>query len=134
MLGFLSGCVQMNPIANIQSSKIRSADQHVVDSSNHDAIARHYEDVAKEMKAKLRIQRQLLEEYEKRSYFYGARGQDLRSRTSANIRYYENSIKANLKEAIIHRKIAQDKEERNFTTEKHDLILVDERDEEPLLN
>ncbi len=113
-LGFLSGCAQMSPIASNQSGEAHSADLRSIDPNNHNAVAKHYEDAANEMKAKLQAQKELLQEYERHNYYYGRRGQDVQSHTLANIRQYEKSIKENMKEAAIHRKMALDEEKRNL--------------------
>jgi hypothetical protein len=126
-LGFLSGCAQMSPIASNQSGETHSADLRSIDPNNHNAVAEHYEDVANEIKAKLQAQKELLQEYERRSYYYGRRGQDVQSHTLANIRQYEKSIKENMKEAAIHRKMALDEEKR-------DLGLINESVVKPQLN
>ncbi|WP_143083365.1 hypothetical protein [Nitrosomonas communis] len=106
---FLSGCAQMSPIANAQNNEY-SAELRTIDPNNHIAVAKHYEDMANEMKVKLRAQKKLLEDYEGHSYYYGRKGQDLQSHTIANIRHFENSIKENMKEAAIHRKMALDEQ------------------------
>lgn len=134
ILVFLSGCAQMSPIASTQSNEIRSADLRAIDPGNHNAVAKHYEDAAEEMKAKLQKQKELLQEYERHNYYYGQRGQDAQSHTLANIRQYEKSIKENMKEAAIHRTMAQDEKEHNFTTENRDLGLIDERNVSSQLN
>jgi hypothetical protein len=77
-------------------------------------VAKHYEDVAKEMKAKLKAQKEQLEEYEKHNDYYGRKGQNFRSHTWANIRHLENSVKENLEEAAMHRKMAQDQQRRDL--------------------
>ncbi|WP_143032513.1 hypothetical protein [Nitrosomonas sp. Nm33] len=114
MLGFLVGCAQMNPIGNVQGNEFYSAKLRAIDPNNHDALAKHYEDTADEMKVKLQEQKKLLEEYEERSNSYGRKGQDLQSRITAKIRQYENTIKENLKEAAIHRKMIQEEEKREL--------------------
>ena len=113
---FLSGCAQMSPMANTQS-KVHSAEVRSIDPNNHNAVAKYYEDAANEMKEKLQEQKKLLEEHEGHNA-YGRRGQDRQSRITANIRQYENSIKENLKEAAIHRKMAQEEEKRELGFKK----------------
>ncbi|WP_090542977.1 hypothetical protein [Nitrosomonas sp. Nm132] len=115
MLSFLSACAQMNPVGSVRNNEIHNTHRIAVDHSNHDALAQHYENIAKEMQAKLKEQKKLLQEYEDHSYYYGRKGQDLKSHTSANIRYYKNSLKENLKEASIHRKMAEEQKEHHYT-------------------
>ncbi|SFI96534.1 hypothetical protein [Nitrosomonas sp. Nm34] len=114
-IGFLSGCAQMSPIASTLSNDEIVANRLFIDPNNHDAMAKHYEDVAKEMKAKLQAKKEQLEEYERHNYYYGRKGQSFRSHTWANMRYLEKSIEENLKEAAIHHKIAQDQQKRDLS-------------------
>ena len=110
---FLSGCAQMSPIANDQNNEY-SAELRTIDPSNHDAMATYYEEAANEMKAKLQAQKKRLEDYDSHSYYYGRRGQDVRSHTTANIRMYVNTIKENMKEAALHRRMAQEQKKQEF--------------------
>jgi hypothetical protein len=75
-------------------------------SKNHEAVAKYYEDSAAEMRAKIQEQKQLLEQYEDKSYLYGKKAQDLQSHTSALIRKYEQAAEADAKKADTHRQIA----------------------------
>ena len=114
MLGFLVGCAQMSPIGSVPSNDLYSGKLHTIDPNNHDAMANYYEEAANEMKAKLKAQKERLKDYDSHSYYYGRRGQDIRSHTSANIRMYENAIQENMKEAALHRKMARDQEKQEF--------------------
>ncbi|SDZ04918.1 hypothetical protein [Nitrosomonas sp. Nm33] len=112
-LSFLSACAQMNPASSLQNNEIGNADLNSI-ASNYDALAKHYENAAKELQVKLQEQQKLLQEYKNHNYFYGRKGQDLNSHTSANIRYFEKVIKENLDEAAIHRKMARDQEKHHY--------------------
>ena len=70
----------------------------------HEAVAKHYEDVARELQVKIQEQKQLLEHYESKSYMYGRQAQDLQSHADALVRKYEVEAHANLKEATLHRR------------------------------
>ena len=72
----------------------------------HEAVAKHYEDVARDLQAKIQEQKQLLEHYESKSYMYGRQAQDLQSHADALVRKYEAAAQANLKEAALHRRTA----------------------------
>ncbi|WP_090693062.1 hypothetical protein [Nitrosomonas sp. Nm34] len=65
----LSGCAQMRPIANTRNNE-DSAELHSTDPNNHNTVAKHYEDMANEMKLKLRAKKKPLAEYEEHSYYY----------------------------------------------------------------
>ncbi|SDY30742.1 hypothetical protein [Nitrosomonas sp. Nm33] len=121
MVSFLSACAQMNPVSSMQSNEIGNGNLNAIDRSNHDALAQHYENTAKELQVKLQEQQKLLKEYEDHNYYYGRKGQNLNSQTSAKVRHLEKLIKENLDEAAIHRKMARDQEKRNYTD-------VDKRD------
>jgi hypothetical protein len=114
-LGFLSGCAQISPLARNHSNEIRNVELGSIDSNDHRTVAKHYEDVAKEMKAKLEVQQELLQKYEEHTYYYGRKGQDLEAHTLANIRHLENSIKENMNEAAIHQRMAQDQQKRDLS-------------------
>ena len=113
-LGFLAGCAQMSPVTSSHSNEIRNAGLGSIDPNDHRAVAKHYEDVAKELKAKLEAQKDQLEEYARHNYYYGRKGQNFRSHTQANIRHLENSIKENMDEAAIHQKMAQGQQKREL--------------------
>jgi hypothetical protein len=115
---FSSGCAQMSPIASTMNNERVGANQPFIDPNDHHAVAKHYEDVAKEMKAKLQAQKEQLEEYERHNYYYGRKGQNFRSHIWANMRQLEDSIKENLKEAALHHKMAQDQHKRELSSLK----------------
>jgi hypothetical protein len=114
-LGFLSGCAQMSPVASNHGNEIRSVDLGTIDPNDHYAVAKHYEDMAKEMKAKLQAKKEQLEEYEQHNYYYGRKGQNYRSHMWANMRHLEDSIREKLKEATIHHKMARDQQKRELS-------------------
>jgi hypothetical protein len=96
-LTLLVFCASMGPSVAAQPEVFRN---------DHDAQVRHYENLAKEAKAKLEENKAVLEEYEAHSYYYGRQGQDLQSHISANIRGYEEDLKDSLRNADLYRKMA----------------------------
>ena len=90
----------------IDTPEIRAAAQNATTRSDHELIANHYENAAAQMQAKVKEQKELLEQYENKSYLYGRQAQDLQSHTSALIRDYEKSVEASTKVAILHRQMA----------------------------
>ena len=107
MIGVLvsasSSAVAAQPI---DPPEIRAAAQKAVTRSDHESIAKHYENTAAQMQAKVKEQKELLEQYENKSYLYGRQAQDLQSHTSALIRDYEESVQASTKTATLHRQMA----------------------------
>lgn len=51
-----------------------SAELHSTDPNNHNTVAKHYEDMANEMKLKLQAKKKPLAEYEEHSYYYRRKG------------------------------------------------------------
>ena len=102
ILGLLASCAQMNP----QSMNMTQAAQKAKPGPDQNALAKRYEDAAKEMQVKVQEHKIQLEEYEVHSYYYGKRAEDLQAHCRGLIRYYEQAEKANASMAEIHRKIA----------------------------
>ena len=98
-----SSVVAAQPIDTLE---IRVAAQNAVTYGDHEAIAKHYENTAAQMQAKVTEQKALLEQYENKSYLYARRAQDLQSHTVALIRDYETSAEASTKAAALHRQMA----------------------------
>jgi hypothetical protein len=96
--------------------EIRAAVQNATTQSDHEAIAKYYEDAASQMQAKVKEQKELLEQYQNKSYLYGRRAQDLQSHTEALIRDYERTIAADMQEAALHRQMASKLDENHATT------------------
>jgi hypothetical protein len=92
---------------------IDSAVQSAKTRSDHEAVAKYYEDVAKEAQVKIQEQQLLLEEYESKGYLYGRNAEDMKSRASAALRKYEKAAQANSKEAASHRQMAAQLEDQS---------------------
>ncbi len=92
-----------------------------IDDNNHAALAQYYESVAKEIETKLQKNKAALEEYEAHPYYYGRRGQDFKSHTTANIREYEAVLAESINNAGLHKKIAM--EQGNTVVNKAQLNL-----------
>jgi predicted ribosome quality control (RQC) complex YloA/Tae2 family protein len=90
----------------IDTPEIRAAAQNATTHDEHESIAKYYENTAAQMQAKVAEQKELLEQYENKSYLYGREAQDLQSHTSALIRDYEKSVKASVKAAALHWQMA----------------------------
>ncbi|SEG15595.1 hypothetical protein [Nitrosomonas ureae] len=104
MLSILVACAQLSPMEaqNADSRKVVSEAKTVND---HENLVTYYDKLANEMTVKAEEKRKLLEEYEDHSQHYGRRGQDYRSHTLANIRYYEQEASEAINHAGYHRKI-----------------------------
>ncbi|MDQ3187132.1 MAG: hypothetical protein M3Q16_11915 [Pseudomonadota bacterium] len=107
MVGLLAS---LSPAATaaqpVDTPEIRAAAQNATTRSDHEAVAKYYEDAATQTQAKVTEQKELLEQYENKSYLYGRQAQDLQSHTQALVREYEQTITANIQEAALHRQMA----------------------------
>jgi hypothetical protein len=83
----------------VQSAKTRS---------DHEALAKHYEDAAKDMQAKAEEHKKLLTQYEARKTLYGKEAQSLISHCQGLVRIYEQAAKENLSMARSHREMASE--------------------------
>lgn len=96
-----------NPAAMAgEISDILVAAKNATTRSEHEAIAKYYENAAGAMQAKMWEQQQLLEHYEEKSYLYGRQAQDLQSRAEALARKYKQAVIANAREAHLHYQMA----------------------------
>ncbi|SCY81358.1 hypothetical protein SAMN05216420_1245 [Nitrosospira sp. Nl5] len=114
--------VSLNPAAIaahlVDVPEIRGAAPNGAAPSNHEAIARYYEDAATQLQAKVNEQKELLEQYEKQQ-LYGWQSHKSKSQTRALIRKYEQAARSNMKEAAAHRQMAAGPEERSYATDGH---------------
>ncbi len=92
-----------------------------IDNNDHEAWVRYYENLVNDAKIRLEDNKRILEEYEARPYYYGRRGQDEQSHTSANIRSHEKILKESLKYVDLHRRMAM--EQQNNQPNKAEPIL-----------
>ncbi|ARO88821.1 hypothetical protein EBAPG3_014165 [Nitrosospira lacus] len=121
MIGML-GSVSSSVVAAqpIDTPEIRAAAQNAVTRSDHESIAKFYENTAAQMQAKVKEQKELLEQYENKSYLYGRRAQDLQSHTAALIRDYEKSVEASTQTATLHRQMAAKLNQNHAATQLPD--------------
>ena len=112
-LGLLAACAQITPLEAVQNTNVRKASQNARTRSDHDALAKYFEDTARQMHSKAGEQKKLLEHYQEKSYLYGRQAQDLKSHTSALVRKYEETEEASIREAALHRRMAQEAARRH---------------------
>ena len=90
----------------IDTPEIRAVAEKAVTPGDHEAVAKYYENAATQAQAKVKEQKELLEQYQNKSYLYGRQAQDLQSHTEALIRDYEYTVTATMQEAALHRQMA----------------------------
>jgi len=104
LLSLLASCAQMNPHPMDMTKAIQDAKT----PTDHNVLAKHYEDTAKEMLSKVQEHKKMLEEYESNSSHYGKQALDLQAHCRNLINAYEQAAKANMGMADSHRKMASE--------------------------
>lgn len=85
-----------------------SAIQRATTRCDHEALAKYYEDVARELKSKLKKHKKMLESYESVTFQYGKEGLAMQSHCKTLIDLYEQAVTANMDMANSHRSMAAD--------------------------
>lgn len=106
ILLLLASCAPMSPYEAVNSPALRKVVQSARTRSDHDALRKHFENLAQEMREKAEEQRKLLEHYQEKGYLYGRQSQDRQSQTWALMLKYEQAIKTSLAKAAAHRQAA----------------------------
>ena len=101
VFGLLASCT-INPMPMDMTQALQSAKT----SSDHAALARHYEDAAAEMRAKAEEHKKLLAQYQAKKDLYRKWAQDLINHCQGLIRIYEQAAADNMSMAKSHREIA----------------------------
>lgn len=106
-VSLLAACAETTPLER------KNANSHVASEkarkpADHDRLARHYENTAKQLLAKVEEQRKLLQHYEEKSYLYGRQAQDNQSRATAMLNKYEHDATETMKQAAFHNRMASE--------------------------
>ncbi|WP_297324914.1 hypothetical protein [Nitrosomonas sp.] len=113
ILFLVVACAGLSPLET-QNADNKISAQNAKTYSDHDNLANYYDNLAKEMIAKAEEKKESLEEYDDHSYYYGRQGQDFKSHTTANIRYYEEAAKEASQQATFHHKVAAELLKREY--------------------
>lgn len=100
-LGLLAACSEMNPHPMDMSQAVQNAES----KADHEALAEHYEEAAKEIQLKVDEHKKLLSQYESKSYLYGKQAEDLKAHCRRLINIYEKAAEENLSMARLHRQM-----------------------------
>ena len=103
ILGLLGSCT-INPHSMDMTQAVQSARTR----SDHESLARHYEDTAKEMQAKAAEHKKLLAQYEANKGLYGKQSSSLISHCQGLVRIYEQAAAENLSMVESHRQMASE--------------------------
>ncbi|MDD5411880.1 MAG: hypothetical protein PHF31_10775 [Methylobacter sp.] len=101
ILGLLAACAERNPHPMDMSQAVQNA----TTKTDHEALAQHYEEAAKEMQLKVDKYKKLLSQYESKSYLYGRQAEDLKTHCQRLIDVYEKAVEENLSMAKLHRQL-----------------------------
>lgn len=99
--GLLVACSEMNPHPMDMSQAVQNASS----KADHEALAKHYEEAAKDLQLKVEEHKQLLSQYQSKSYIYGKQTDALISHCRVLIDAYEKAAEANLSMAAMHRQM-----------------------------
>ena len=103
----IASTVFFSNISIAELGKMDKAEAQATTKFDHIGLAEMYEKEANEMTAKAKVQKELLEEYQRHSEYYGRDGQDFRSHHEALLREYTKAAERNAEMAASHRKIAK---------------------------
>ena len=98
-----TGCAQPDPHPMAMTQAVQTA----TTSSDHLALARHFEEAAQAAQTRLAEHQQLLTQYKAKSFLYGKNIYRLEEHCDVLIRNDEQSVDANRKLAELHRELAQ---------------------------
>ena len=101
LLGLLGSCA-INPHSMDMTQAVQSARTR----SDHESLAKHYDDAAKEMHAKAAEHKKLLVQYETNKSLYGKQASSLISHCQGLVRIYEQAAAENTSMADSHRQMA----------------------------
>lgn len=97
-VGLAVACSEMKPHPMDMSQAVQNAES----KADHEALAKHYEEAARDMQLKADEHKKLLSQYESKSYLYGKRALDLQSHCRGLINAYEKAAEENLEMAKLH--------------------------------
>ncbi|MDP3589333.1 MAG: hypothetical protein Q8R54_02210 [Methylobacter sp.] len=104
-VGLLSACAEMNP----HPMDMNLAVQNAKTKADHEALAQHYEEAAKEIQLKVDEHKKLLSQYQSIGYRYGRLPDDFveyfKDHCQRLIDAYEKAAEENLEMAKMHRQM-----------------------------
>ncbi|MBL8500004.1 MAG: hypothetical protein LZF64_02055 [Nitrosomonas sp.] len=107
IITLIASSVFFSNISIAELGKMDKAEAQARTKFDHIGLAEMYEKEANEMTAKAKAQKELLEEYQRHSEYYGRDGQDFQSHHEALLREYTKAAERNTEMAASHRKMAK---------------------------
>ncbi len=107
----LVACTPMDIRTAVPDIETRYAAQNSRNDFDHDALAKQYDDLAREMEAKVQVQK---EKYEHRPFssYFSKNQWRIKSRLTYKIRKYKKAAQEYLGKAAYHQKIAAEQTDR----------------------
>lgn len=109
--GMLTACASMNSREADRSETIIQAERDARTPAEHAALAKLFEESAKELQLKANQQKRLLLRYKSKHYLYGWEPHDVEAQTQALMLKYEQAAKTCMAAAASHRKMASEARE-----------------------
>ena len=102
IFGLLVSGVQMNAYSIDMGQAVHTAKT----PADHEALAKFFDEAAKQMQEKVQEHKKMYEQYQAESQYYGRQGLDMESMCRGLIHAYEQAAKENTDMATSHRKMA----------------------------
>ncbi|WP_340122283.1 hypothetical protein [Methylobacter svalbardensis] len=100
-VGLVSACGEIKSHPMDMTQAVLNAES----KADHEALAQHYEEAAKEMQLKVDEHKKLLSQYESKSYRYGRQAESLKEHCQMLIGVYKRAVEENLSMAKLHRQM-----------------------------
>ena len=107
IITLITSTLFVSNVSIAELGKMDKAEAQAKTKFDHIGLAEMYEKEANEMTAKAKAQKELLEEYQRHSEYYGREGQDFQAHHEALLREYTKAAERNAGMAASHRKMAK---------------------------
>ncbi|MER0216650.1 MAG: hypothetical protein DU481_10800 [Nitrosomonas sp.] len=107
IITLITSTLFVSNVSIAELGKMDKAEAQAKTKFDHIGLAEMYEKEANEMTAKAKVQKELLEEYQRHSEYYGREGQDFQAHHEALLREYTKAAERNAGMAVSHRKMAK---------------------------
>lgn len=107
IITMITSTLFVSNVSIAELGKMDKAEAQAKTKFDHIGLAEMYEKEANEMTAKAKAQKELLEEYQRHSEYYGREGQDFQSHHEALLREYTKAAERNAGMAASHRKMVK---------------------------
>ena len=107
IITMITSTLFVSNVSIAELGKMDKAEDQATTKFDHIGLAEMYEKEANEMTAKAKAQKELLEEYQRHSEYYGREGQDFQAHHEALLREYTKAAERNAGMAASHRKMAK---------------------------